>query len=59
MRNDEMRAHLKTLLKAKVEGDLAAIRTLNRFYDALSPSLIGWTRKARHRQDACAMNDNA
>jgi hypothetical protein len=59
MRNEEMRARLKKLLQAKVAGDLAAIRTLDRFYDALPPGSIGWIRHPDILPLACAINDNA
>jgi hypothetical protein len=59
MRNEEMRARLKTLLQAKVAGDAAAIRTLDRFYDALSPGPFWWIRGPNVRPTAYAMNDNA
>lgn len=59
MRQEEMRVRLEMLLQAKVQGDAGAIRTLARFYDALSPGLLGWIRGPDSLAIAPAMNDNA
>jgi hypothetical protein len=58
MRNEEMRSRLKTLLQAKVAGDVAAIRTLDSFYNSLPRGSIGWIRHPDVRPQSCAMNDN-